>query len=151
MIRCKMPGCCPASSQSCCCLQTSLKSNQRLAWQAGRQVCGILVAISPLSTALSSFQVSIQSGCVKYYDRSPLSPTSVASWGRDWLRLHIQVALVTWKASFGDKKLYAETLKGCKSPAHSQRALELPETLCILYHTEGNGYVFLLHVLDVFF
>lgn len=60
---------------------------------AGR--CTDPVVICPLSAALSSFQVFIQGGCVKYYDPSPASPASVASRGRDWLRLHIQVALVT--------------------------------------------------------
>lgn len=109
-------------------------------WLAG---AGILFAICPLNTALSSFQVFIQGGCVKYYDRSPLSPASVASRGRDWLRLHMQVALVTWKARFREEKLGTENLWGSNSPERSQRALAQPETLCycpIMYDMRDNLY-----------
>lgn len=68
--------------------------------QAGRQVQ--VSRFNAPNAALSSFQVFIHGGCVKYYDRSPPSPASLASGGRDWLRLHIQVAPVTWAASFGE-------------------------------------------------
>lgn len=84
---------------------------------------GIPAVICLLNAALSSFQVFIQGGCVKYYDPSPLSPASVASGGK----------------RLAASRTHARPERGCGTARYRQGALAQPGSECRLCPSRLSG------------